>query len=307
MRLIIILTTWFCFLSLSKSAIAQHRIDDLDALKHDMQRSLRPEQYRTLMMGEKETVVVIRESNQAISKGAAILVGETGKNGASHLGLAALAPYLNDFGWTTILVTAPTLDFEVPEETESDNSSPQSPDEPADTTTADPNSDPNDLPPSNQMIPSYSTTQIISEARFKQQEQDFLLLMNAVEQERLNYPGFALIIAQGTSAAWLAKLYGDGELYEPDAIVTLGINWPQHDLNILVPALLARTPVPVLDIYNQFDSDWTLATAKDRKVEAIKSLKLHYRQRELIGPRVDRQQYPLLAREIHGWLTYMGW
>ena len=261
---------------------------------------MRPETFRTLLLGEEETVVVIQESNQALSKGAAILVAETGKNGASESGLAALAPFLNDFGWTTILVTAPSLDFD---STEENNDVPES----NDAVAASASNDPNNLPPPNQRIPSYTSTPIISETQFQQQEQDFQILMNAVEQERQNYPGFSLVIAQGTSAAWLAKLYGDQQLPEPDAIVTLGVNWPQHDLNILVPRILARTPVPVLDIYNQFDSDWTLNTAKERKVEAIKSLKLHYRQREIIGQRVSRQQYEYLAREIHGWLTYMGW
>lgn len=293
--------------SLSFTIQAQHRIDDLDALKHDMERSLHPEQFRTLLLGEKETVVVVRESNQALSKGAAILVGETGKNGASKSGLAALAPLLNDFGWTTILVTAPTLDLDPAAENSSSEDTQPAPNANESNADNQDDADPNNLPPPNQRIPSYTATNIISEAQFNQQEQDFLLLMNAVEQVRQSYPGFSLIIAQGTSAAWLTKLYGDGELYEPDALVTIGINWPQHDLNIQIPSLLARTPIPVLDLYNQFDSEWTITTAKERRVEAIKSLKLHYRQRELIGPRVDRQQFHLLAREIHGWLTYMGW
>ncbi|MCC2605292.1 DUF3530 family protein [Planctobacterium marinum] len=285
----------------SPDSWSQEHIDDLQKLKFDVERGLRPETFRTLLLGEEETVVVIQESNQALSKGAAILVGETGKNGASESGLAALAPLLNDFGWTTILVTAPSLDFDTDQDSNPVTSAQGTPASDA------ANTDPNNLPPANQRIPSYSSTPIISESLFTQQEQDFQLLMNAVEQERQNYPGFALVVAQGTSAAWLAKLYGDQELPEPDAIVTIGVNWPQHELNILVPRILARAPIPVLDLYNQFDSDWTLTTAKERKVEAIKSLKLHYRQREIIGPRFSQQQYDYLAREIHGWLTYMGW
>lgn len=275
----------------------QSRIDDHQQLQQDVQRTLHPDEFKTLLMGVDETIVFINESNQVLTKGAAILISETGRNGASQIGLAPIAPYLNDFGWTTILVTAPKLDYE--KDIADDTGTPETePTEPA---------APNDLPPPNQAIPSYTSTPVISQSMFQQQEQAFQLLLNAVEEERRNYPGFSLVIAQGTSAAWLAKLYSEESLPLPDAFVAMGINWPQKDLNDQVPEFLARTPAPVLDIYNQFDSDWTITTSKQRQVTAIKSLKLHYRQRELIGQQLDKQQFEYLAREIHGWLTYMGW
>lgn len=288
--------------------MSQSHINDTEQLKQDVERSLRPEQFKTLLVGTEETVVMINDSTRALSKGAAVLVSETGRNGASQQALAPLAPYLNNFGWTTIMVTAPRMAFEAETEdstqSEATENSDVSPDMVPDATSIDPN----DLPPPNQLIPSYTSTDVITETMFEQQEQAFQLLMNAIEQERQNYPGFFLLIAQGTSAAWLSKLYGDGTLRdEPDAVVTLGVNWPQHDLNQQVPDIIAQTPFPVLDLFNQFDSDWTKNTAHLRQVSATKSLKLHYRQREIIGPRFDHYQYEYLTREIHGWLTYMGW
>ena len=289
---------------ISTAVMSQSHIHDTEQLKQDVERSLRPEQFKTLLVGTNETVVVISESTRALSKGAAILVSETGRNGASHQALAPLSPYLNDFGWTTIMVTAPRLDFEPDIEDSTASDSTANTDAPADTVPADPNN----LPPANQLIPSYTSTEVITNTMFEQQEQAFQLLMNAIEQERQNYPGFFVLIAQGTSAAWLAKLYGDGALRnEPDAVVTLGINWPQHELNQQIPDIIAQTPFPVLDLFNQFDSDWTKNTAHLRRITAVKTLKLHFRQREIIGPRFDHYQYEYLTREIHGWLTYMGW
>lgn len=319
----------------SSEVFSQSRIDDHEQLKLDIERRLRPDQFKSVLIGQNETLIVIHESNLAISKGAAILISETGRSGASQLALAPLAPYLADFGWTTIMVSAPPLDFEsdLPEdlppipisppastetpdnasedsETEQPEQESQQTEPSTDSTQQNPagTMSSSNIPPPNQAVPSYTSTPIISEQLFQQQQQAFQLLMNALEQERSEYPGFFLLIAQGTSAAWLAGLYVDGTLQDqPDALVTLGVNWPQHDLNQQLPDLLAETPFPVLDIYNQFDSDWTKRTAQQRKVAAVKSLKLHFRQREIIGPRYDHYQHEYLSREIHGWLTYMGW
>lgn len=308
MRFLFVLTiSLYCHL-LCLDATAQNRIHDLEQLKMDVIRSMRPDQFKTLLLGEQETIVVINESQQALSKGVAVLVSETGRNGASQLALAPLSPFLTDFGWTTIMVTAPKLDLASTAPMEMlENSSSEQTSSDGDNVTQTDNAAPNAMPPPNQLIPSYTATPVISESLFQQQEQAFQLLMNAVDAERQNYPGFFLLIAQGTSAAWLAKLYNEGNMEMPDALVAMGINWPQHDLNLQVPGILAETIFPVLDIYNQFDSDWTLQTVQQRRVAALKELKLHYRQREIIGTRFDHTQQEYLAREIHGWLTYMGW
>lgn len=317
-RLITLLLFLFACI-FTNEVYSQSRIDDLEQLKLDVERALRPDQFKSLLIGSNETVVVINESNLALSKGAAVLVSETGRNGASQLALAPLSPYLNDFGWTTIMVTAPKLDFELDldemQDAASGTAENQASENAAETaadggTSSDGMAsaqDPNDLPPPNQLIPSYTSTPIITENMFQQQEQSFQLLMNAIESERENYPGFFLLVAQGTSAAWLAKMYTETNTPPPDAVVTLGVNWPQQDLNQQVPEIIAQTPFPVLDIFNQFDSEWAVKTANDRRIAAVKSLKLHFRQREIIGPRYDHSQYEYLSREIHGWLTYMGW
>jgi len=273
----------------------------------DIQRHFHPEHFKSVPVGENEIFIVVGESSLPISKGAAVLVGETGRNGVSNMALASLAPYLNGFGWSTILVSAPELNFELPgsepeAETESDNNQESS---------TPPGSDPqrtaNDLPPPNQYIPSEFAPTRISSAQFEAQEQAFQILMNSVENERQSFPGFFLVIAQGTSAAWLTKMYADNALPLPDALVTLGINWPQQNLNEQLPEIISRTEVPILDIYNQFDNDWTRNSADTRRITTIKSLKLHYRQRELIGPQIEHYQMDYLSREIHGWLTYLGW
>ncbi len=266
--------------------------------KQDAQRLLRPESYRTMMVGTQEVVIVSHEANLPLAKGVILLVSESGRPGASQVGLAPMTGYLNDYGWATILLTAPTLEWQAEPEQETATGSPTD----ASTEQQSSGEDGQALP-----VPSFDAPLSINQAMYQRQEQKFMLLMNAAMQEAQNYPGFIVVAAQGTSAAFLAKIYADGQLRAPDAFVSISANLPQKDLNNAVADAIARTPMPVLDIYNQWDNEWTTSTARARKVTAEKALKLHFRQREIVGPAINRQQFQYIAKEIHGWLTYMGW
>jgi hypothetical protein len=65
--------------------------------------------------------------------------------------------------------------------------------------------------------------------------------------------------------------------------------------------------MPVLDLYNSRDNEWSQATVTQREIATIKSLKLQYRQRELLGFNQYRQYNAYLSKEIYGWLSHMGW
>ena len=295
----------FCFLLLvcqSYNGLAQQSLPPNTRHKLDIERAFAPEVFKSVLLGETETLILLQESNLALTKGLAILVGETGRNGISDHALAMLAPQLNNVGWTTALVSAPALEFKAKEAAAAD-----SVDDDTSNESSNESQSSAKLPPPHQYIGPEIDTGLIDDALFTEQKQAFQLLISTVQQERENYPGFLLVVAQGTSAAWLADLYVEETLPSPDAMVSLGINWPQHNLNQRIPELIAKTEFPVLDITNQFDSRWSQNTAAGRKVAALKALKLHYRQREIIGPQLQHYQMDYLTREIHGWLTYLGW
>lgn len=273
---------------------------DWETLKMDAQRMMQPDAFKTMQVGEEEVMIVANETNLPLGKGVILLVSESGRNGASAISLAPMTEYLNDYGWTTILLTAPTLNWQIDENqmaTPDDQTQAPSPE----------SEQPQSSGANMDDVPSYLSTPSINRKMFEAQEQQFMLLMNAANQEALNYPGFIVVVAQGTSAAFLSKLYADGTLRPPDAMVAISANFPQKDLNDEVGNFLARTPMPVMDIFNQWDNKWTTSNAKTRKVAAEKALKLHFRQREIIGTALKGQQFHYIAKEVHGWLTYMGW
>lgn len=279
-------------LLISGIASAQTGMSETEKLIADVQRTMHPDNYKKVLIGEQETVFFINQANLPLNKGMVLLVSEAGRNGVSKISLAPMAKYFNDYGWATLLVTAPDYQWQV------NNNIAMSMEKPS----------PDAIPKSvDQGVPAYEADPTINQNMFRAQEQQFLLLMNAASDEMMNYPGFNVVIAEGTSAAFLAKLYAEDNLMAPDAFVAISTNWPVKSLNDQVPEFLARTPAPVMDIYNQWDNDWAKSTAKQRRVVAEKSLKMHFRQREIIGQALNETQFEYMAKEVYGWLSYMGW
>lgn len=294
-------------------------LPDIEQLRRDVQRQMDPDEFKTVLVGEQETVMVLNEANLPLSKGVIIIVSEAGRNGASQISLAPMAKHFNDFGWATILLTAPNYQWQVQEDQvqtseaqTTETTQPPPTDQPQEGASSE-NTDgtqtgsSSDQPAPQTPLESYTAPDTINQKMFEAQELQFTLLMNAAQQEAFNIPGFKVVVAQGTSAAFLAKLYSENRIPIPDAFVAISANWPVKSLNDQVPTFLSQTPVPVMDIYNQWDNKWTTSTARARKVTAEKSLKMHFRQREIIGQALNREQYYYVAREIYGWLIYMGW
>lgn len=253
----------------------------------DVKRSMHDDQYETLLVGEREVLLVVNEASTPISKGVAVLIGEAGQGPFSHQRLAPLASLLNDVGWVSMIMTAPSSAFLDAGSNQEQGAATDSPEQ------ASPN-------------PLEGQSIIDSEA-FTLHEQELMTQLQAVTQRTQQYPGFFLVIAQGTTAAWITKLYSEKQIDLPDALVIISPFWPQREFNMQLPRWVAETEMPVLDIYSPWDSEWSLKRVKERNVAATKALKLHYRQRELIGQTIDQQQYAFLSKEIYGWLSYMGW
>jgi hypothetical protein len=262
-------------------------MQDRDSLLNDVRNSHFQDSYDTVLVGEQEILLVVKESATPITRGVAVIVRESGHGAYDSQGMAKLSEYLNQVGWVTMVMPAPHDGFALKID---DTEEPESP--PA--TDGDP-------------PPTRAGLVMVSADSFAAHEQQLAAQMQAVVSKTRQYPGFFMVIAQGTSAAWLTKLYSENALPAPDAMVAIAPHWPQREYNIQLPDWIANTTMPYLDIYSQWDSEWAKATIQDRKIEANKALKMVYRQRELIGQHMDAEQYRLLGKEIYGWVTSMGW
>ncbi|MDC0602181.1 alpha/beta hydrolase family protein [Aliiglaciecola sp.] len=272
----------------------------------DIQQSQFEDQFETILVDEKLVPVVIQESNTAITRGVAVLLGESGRNPFSQHGLKHLTRSLNDVGWVTMVMPAPDDAF-WPEEQQNQEPATTSADttEAAQTDAAEQGQQTEE--PEQPDVHAKSANSHIEQQAFERHEQALIMQMQAITQKTQQYPGFFLVIAQGTSAAWLTKVYSEKKLGDPDGLVVISPHWPDREYNQQLPQLTSQTQMPLLDIYTPWDTNWAKSTVVQRKVQSIKGLKLMYRQRELTGQKLDPQQFQRLGKEIYGWLTHMGW
>lgn len=313
-----VLVLGFLIISGDQVAHAQAVAERQEQLTLDIQRSEFSDEYDTLIAGERELIVVTQESTTPITRGAAVILGEAGQGPFNQHGIADLANLLNQYGWVTMVMPAPSSAFfaesKDDEQQQTDSEPAESPPTDSEAPASEPDlgaespiSETQPAMPNPEPVHPKLGQEVISTDQFDQHEQELIAQMQAIVTRTQNYPGFFLVIAQGTTAAWLNKIYSEQQIALPDALIMVSPYWPQRDINSQIPEQLANTMMPVLDIYSQWDNEWSKGTVVARKVAAEKALKMHYRQRELIGQMMDRQQYQLLSKEIYGWLTHMGW
>lgn len=233
--------------------------------------------------GELSLPVIVSTSNVPISKGAAILLTDVGKTQFSSAIINPLMDELNNHGWNTLSIFSPSVGLAyqgtVPE---------------------------NEVSTEDTLKP-FEAISPFSETNYEQHEQQLLLFMNGVMQRAGQYPGFAMVIAEGTSAAWLTKLYAERKLRLPDALVVINPYWPDPIMNQQIPNFIIQAALPILDIYNRSDNIWTASTRQQRLKSATVGLKPQYRQRELIGLSYGNNQGAYLSNEIVGWTRFLGW
>ena len=264
------------------SSFAQ-TLDPLDMRTDDVKRRFSENRFDILLAGEQEVAVIIQESTVAISKGAVIMLSDTGQTPLGSRSLDSVATLLNQYGWATLLAAPPIIGLS--QET-SDNAQENN--------------------TNIEVLPTDGLQAIVQE-NFDTHQQQLQLLMQSLLDKSTEYPGFVVVVSEGTTAAWLAKMYNEQLVTEPDAFVSLSAYWPQIELNDQIAGYLANTSFPVLDMYSQWDNKWTITTAEKRRIAAVKALKLHFRQTELIGVPIGQGQHQYLTKQIIGWLTFMGW
>lgn len=258
----------------------------------DVQRELFADSFETLDVGEQQVLLITSLSRIPISRGVALLVSESGTSPVSIASLAPLTHRLNELGWVTLQMAVPEIGLAPPSSGEATQgkeileAQQQTPAEP---------------------LEPYQQASTLDPENFARHQQLLVASMQAVTEQSRQYPGFLLVIAQGTSAAWLTKIYAEQQLTPPDALVVISPFWPTRQYNLALATSLANTSMPVLDIYQTNDNSWSLQSAKGRSTAALKALKLHYRQRQ-VGAWADPEQNAILInKEIYGWLHYLGW
>ena len=263
---------------LSSHVYSQETLSPTALLTADIQQRQPASEVTQLLAGREEISVQTQEATVPLTRGVAIIVTEAKHGLFGGSGVSSIADSLNKWGWFTLILPAPMLNFSndnslMPEETLNARSS---------------------LSPFNQEgLTRYSLAL----------SQRIEAAFNAVEST----PGYRLIISHGVSSAGLIRLYSQGSLIEPDGLVVAGPFWPQSQLNRELPTQLALTAFPVLDLTNEWDNRWSQKTQTLRSTKATTELKMHYRQRDIVGTEYNQQQYHYLAKEIYGWLTFLGW
>ncbi|MFT2089830.1 DUF3530 family protein [Paraglaciecola sp. 2405UD69-4] len=270
----------------------------------DLERALFSEEYKDFTLGDRQAIYLVQENTTAIALGVAIMIPESGRPIIGQKGLQPLANELNKLGWVTLLMPAPEVGFlQLTTEPPANNTDQEG-------TNVAPESMANsDKTASIQNISDLNKsamTQLNPEA-FSLHEKELIAILQESARQAANYPGFFIVIAQGTSAAWMTKIYSEKKLDIPDALVTISPFWPERKLNDSLPLLMANTPMPVLDLFSENDNSWARQTVELRKISATKSLKLQYRQRSIMGYLYTQQSNLYLSKEIYGWTTYMGW
>ena len=271
----------------------------------DIQRGLFADAYQNFDIDGQPIIYVLQENTTAITRGVAVMIADSGIPIVGQEGFSALANELNKVGWVTILLQAPDIGFiptfspDVAIEEDGKTAAAKKTD----------NSTKKQMPTASNvdLDISQSAVTTIDKQAFAEHEQQLVSHLQAAFEKSQEYPGFFLVISKGTSAAWLSKIYAEKTLDAPNAFVAISPFWPDREKNQRLPQWIANTPMPVLDLYNSRDNGWSQTTVSQREIASIKSLKLQYRQRELLGFNTYHQYNVYLSKEIYGWLSHMGW
>lgn len=113
-------------------------------------------------------------------------------------------------------------------------------------------------------------------------------------------PGYTLLLAAGSSAAWLTNLLAAPSLTAPDGLVLVDAFYPSADANAVLAQQVAGLACPVLDLYRQDQVNWLDQAASARARDVRRQNKLSWRQ---VALRARDERPAVLA----GWINTQGW
>lgn len=316
--------------------VAAQSVSFAEKISADMIYQLHHDDFTLINVGDNSIPILISVSEQPITKGVILIIGDADMPLGRQDSLTHIAKYLPALGWTTVVMPSLGLRFgsTIPFPNDNDNEpvdtddngqpkaeiSSSSIDGDANQTTTDDEaavavSPLEQLTPnligenvvatinSNSMIPTVSEAQLII---YSQELEAYIV---ATLTHMRNTMGHRILVSQGITAATIAKLVADSDplMLQIDTLVINNPYWPIRKLNNKIPMLIAQIPIPVLDLISRWDNSWSKQTMRNRRIKATTELKEVYRQREIIGQPFDQAQMRYISRQIKGWTTYLGW
>ena len=130
--------------------------------------------------------------------------------------------------------------------------------------------------------------------------------MVAVITQAQKQGGNIIVIAKGSNAALLNRLYTSDQLPRPAALIMLGVYLADVQLNRELASHIATQSVPTLDIIHRRDNRFANANLKLRQQLVDRNLKAQYRQRQLSGTFYASDTDAWVLKEITGWLHSIG-
>ena len=126
------------------------------------------------------------------------------------------------------------------------------------------------------------------------------LRLTALMENNSGSGGYTLLVAAGSSAAWLGGLLSSQTLAAPDGLVLIDAFYPATDANQILARDIAGLPCPVLDLYRSGQVSWLDQAVRERALAVKRQNKLDWRQLAL-QTRDER------GDQLAGWLNFLGW
>ncbi len=259
----------------------------------DIDHYFNPDKLKPLLAGDTEFYALMQEDMTGRPKGVALLLPDWSQSATAAQGLAFLRTKLPEYGWVTLAMNVPQSQQPV------FNTGPAQ-------SLSNPEPVPADAEFPEVVAAKPDPARMLDEAYMQQYELMLKMRMQALIDEAQNYPGYFIVIAQGSSAAVLASLYARAELPEPQAMILLSAMMPDYKLTQKMNLDIAQNPIPTLDIYQSRGFRWAKENAMKRKQLAKKYFKPIYRNKELYGDISYHNQNHRLLRTIHNWLGKLG-
>ncbi|MDN3378307.1 MULTISPECIES: DUF3530 family protein [unclassified Pseudoalteromonas] len=278
----------------------------------DISRLMPQGEIKPLQVGEQEFISLYREYMSAEQRGVVLIIPDWQHLPTNNDGINFLRTHLNDFGYTTIAMTVPDIDWQASAEqsTEEDDSETEiataeqegaaiEPSSEADkeTVTEQTDASENAVTPKHVDALAYINDDVIDDYK-----ENLVVRFEALYQSALDEGGKIVLIAQGASAGVLLEHYASFPNNNIDAFISLSSYLPNPERNQQLNTLVSTISPPLLDIFYSNDNPDLLLSVADRKRWVKRHSKYDYRQRELFGLRSEPQQHERLSKEIDGFL-----
>lgn len=132
-------------------------------------------------------------------------------------------------------------------------------------------------------------------------------LYQAMMDKVANFPGIFILVSEGNNAGFLVDIINQETSKKPHAMVMLSAYQLTETANINLAKNVAMSEMPILDLRLKRDHINVQASAKLRKIQSEKELKVVYRQQEIANFTPSYYPEDDLLKAIQGWLKTIGW